>query len=98
MGDKKTVEMKLVTYLPNDPSSISNFDSNGVLSFHFYDPMAVASSFVAIPESIYTYRNNFLKCLGSYTMRLSKEDLFLSNRIWSVSRRRTSQRVSEPTI
>ena len=42
MADKKTVEMKLVTY-SEDPSSISNFDSNGVLSFHFYDPMAVAS-------------------------------------------------------
>ena len=59
MADKKTVEMKLVTYLPKDPSSISNFDSNGVLSFHFYDPMAVASSFVAIPESIYTYKKQF---------------------------------------
>ncbi len=59
MADKKTVEMKLVTYLPKDPSSISNFASNGVLSFHFYDPMAVASSFVKIPESIYTYKKQF---------------------------------------
>ncbi len=59
MADKKTVEMKLVTYLPKDPSSISNFDSNGVLSFHFYDPMAVASSFVAIPESMYSYKKQF---------------------------------------
>ncbi|MDF0681130.1 MAG: cellulase family glycosylhydrolase [Candidatus Nitrosocosmicus sp.] len=59
MADKKTVEMKLLTYLPKDPSSISNFDSNGVLSFHFYDPMAVASSFVPIPESIYTYKKQF---------------------------------------
>ncbi|HKU83788.1 MAG TPA: cellulase family glycosylhydrolase [Candidatus Nitrosocosmicus sp.] len=59
MADKKTVEMKLVTYLPKDSSSISNFDSNGVLSFHFYDPMAVAASFVKIPESMYTYKKQF---------------------------------------
>ena len=64
MADKKTVEMKLVTFLPKDPSSISNFDSNGVLSFHFYDPMAVASSFVKIPESIYTYKKQFPEMFG----------------------------------
>ena len=59
MADKKAVEMKLVTYLPKDSSSISDFDSNGVLSFHFYDPMAVAASFVKIPESMYTYKKQF---------------------------------------
>lgn len=64
VADKKTVEMKLVTYLPKDPSSISNFDSNGVLSFHFYDPMAVASSFVKIPESMYTYKKQFPEMFG----------------------------------
>jgi hypothetical protein len=64
MADRKTVEMKLVTFLPKDPSSISNFDSNGVLSFHFYDPMAVASSFVNIPESIYTYKKQFPEMFG----------------------------------
>ena len=64
IADKKTVEMKLVTYLPKNPSSISNFDSNGVLSFHFYDPMAVASSFVKIPESIYTYKKQFPEMFG----------------------------------
>jgi hypothetical protein len=64
MADRKTVEMKLVTYLPKDPSSISNFEANGVLSFHFYDPMAVASSFVAIPESMYTYKKQFPEMFG----------------------------------
>jgi uncharacterized membrane protein HdeD (DUF308 family) len=64
MADKKTVQMKLITFLPKDSSSISNFDSNGVLSFHFYDPMAVASSFVKIPESMYTYKKQFPEMFG----------------------------------
>jgi hypothetical protein len=38
---------------------MSNFSSNGVLAFHYYDTLAVASSFVAIPESIYTYKVEF---------------------------------------
>jgi hypothetical protein len=60
MVDKKIVSKKLITYLPKDLSSISTFGSNGVLSFHYYDPMAVASSFVIkIPESIYTYKMEF---------------------------------------
>ena len=64
MADKKIVTRKLVTYLPKDPSSISNFDSNGILSFHYYDPIAVANSFVKIPESIYTYKKEFPEVFG----------------------------------
>jgi hypothetical protein len=59
MVDKKLDSIKLITYLPDDPSSMSNFNSNGVLAFHYYDALAVASSFVAIPESIYTYKVEF---------------------------------------
>jgi len=59
MVDKKIDSTKLVTYLPNDLSSISSFGSNGVLSFHYYNLMAVASSFVKIPESMYTYKMEF---------------------------------------
>jgi hypothetical protein len=59
MVDEKIVSKKLITYLPKDLSSISSFDTNGVLSFHYYDAMAVASSFVKIPESLYTYKMEF---------------------------------------
>jgi hypothetical protein len=59
MVDKKLVTKKLETYLPNNLHSISRFGSNGVLSFHYYDTMAVASSFVKIPESLYTYKIEF---------------------------------------
>jgi uncharacterized membrane protein HdeD (DUF308 family) len=59
MVDKKLVTKKLETYLPSDLNTISRFDNNGVLSFHYYDTMAVASSFVKIPESLYTYKIEF---------------------------------------
>jgi hypothetical protein len=59
MVDKKLVTKRLETYLPTDLSSISRFGKNGVLSFHYYDTMAVASSFVKIPESLYTYKTEF---------------------------------------
>jgi uncharacterized membrane protein HdeD (DUF308 family) len=59
MVDKKIDNMKLVTYLPNDLSSISSFSNNCVLSFHYYDAIAVASSFMKIPESLITYRRQF---------------------------------------
>jgi hypothetical protein len=59
MVDKKLVTKKLETYLPSDLDSISRFGNNGVLSFHYYDTMAVASSFVKIPESLYTYKTEF---------------------------------------
>jgi uncharacterized membrane protein HdeD (DUF308 family) len=59
MVDKKLVTKRLETYLPDDLSSVSRFGKNGVLSFHYYDTMAVASSFVKIPESLYTYKIEF---------------------------------------
>jgi len=59
MVDKKLVTKKLETYLPSDLNSISRFGDNGVLSFHYYDTLAVASSFVKIPESLYTYKIEF---------------------------------------
>jgi len=59
MIDKRLVTKRLETYLPEDVSSVSRFGKNGVLSFHYYDTMAVASSFVKIPESLYTYKVEF---------------------------------------
>lgn len=57
MVDKKIVSQKLVTHIPINLNS--NFSSNGVLSFHYYNPMAIASSLVNIPESLYSYKKIF---------------------------------------
>ena len=58
MVDKKLLTKKLETYLPGDLNSNSRFGKNGVLSFHYYDTLAAAVSFVKIPESLYTIKSN----------------------------------------
>ncbi len=73
--DRKIVSKKLITYLPKDLSSISTFGSNGVLSFHYYNPMAVASSFVKIPESIYTYKMEFPIIFGQLLQAATERGL-----------------------
>jgi len=75
MVDKKIFSKELITYLPKDLSSISTFGSNGVLSFHYYDPMAVASSFVNIPESIYTYKMQFPIIFGQLVQAATERGL-----------------------
>ena len=91
MVDKKIDSRKLTTYLPMDISSISSFGSNGVLSFHYYDTMAVASSFVKIPESLYTYRAQFPDIFSAIAPSCHRPGTCpISNRIWSISRGRTS--------
>jgi uncharacterized membrane protein HdeD (DUF308 family) len=50
---------QLVTFLPNNLSSVSTFAQNGVLSVHFYDMMAMASSFMKIPENMYRIKREF---------------------------------------
>src|SRR5215211_4927047 len=50
---------QLVTFLPKNLSSVSTFAQNGVLSVHFYDMMAIATSFMKIPENIYRIKREF---------------------------------------
>src|SRR3712207_2951744 len=59
MVDGKIDSKQLKTFLPKNLSSISSFAQNGVLSFHYYDMMAIASSFLKIPESMYTYKREW---------------------------------------
>jgi cellulase (glycosyl hydrolase family 5)/short repeat uncharacterized protein DUF308 len=73
--DKKIFSKEFITYLPKDMSSISTFGSNGVLSFHYYDPMAVASSFAKIPESIYTYKMQFPVIFGQLVQAATERGL-----------------------
>ncbi len=45
----------IVTYLPSDHSSLDKTASRGVLSFHYYDPIAIAQSLAKIPDNMYRY-------------------------------------------
>jgi uncharacterized membrane protein HdeD (DUF308 family) len=59
MVEGKIDSKQLITFLPKNLSSVSTFARNGVLSVHFYDMMAIASSFMKIPENIYRYKREF---------------------------------------
>jgi len=46
---------QIVTYLPSDPSSLDKIANRGVLSFHYYDPVAITQSLAKIPDNMYRY-------------------------------------------
>ena len=50
---------QLLTFLPKNLSSVSTFAQNGVLSVHYYDMMAIAGSFMKIPENMYRIKREF---------------------------------------
>jgi hypothetical protein len=45
----------IVSYLPSDRVSLDKIGDRGVLSFHYYDPIAIAQSFLKIPDNMYRY-------------------------------------------
>jgi uncharacterized membrane protein HdeD (DUF308 family) len=59
MVDGKIDAKQLITFLPKNLHSISTFSRNGVLAFHYYDMMAIASSFVKMPENMYRYKREW---------------------------------------
>ncbi len=63
MVDGEVKHIQLNTFLPKNISSVSTFAQNGVLSVHYYDMIAVASSFadsyVSIPENMYRYKREW---------------------------------------
>ncbi|MFL6308766.1 MAG: cellulase family glycosylhydrolase [Nitrososphaera sp.] len=59
MVEGKVDSKQLITFLPKNLSSISTFGRNGVLSVHYYDMMAIASSFMKIPENMYAFKRQW---------------------------------------
>lgn len=45
----------IVSYLPSDRVSLDKIGDRGVLSFHYYDPIAIAQSFLKIPDNMHRY-------------------------------------------
>ena len=59
MVEGKLDSKQLLTFLPKNLSSVSTFAQNGVLSVHYYDMMAIAGSFLKIPENMYRIKREF---------------------------------------
>lgn len=45
----------IASYLPSDRVSLDKIGDRGVLSFHYYDPIAIAQSFLKIPDNMHRY-------------------------------------------
>ena len=72
-------EQQIVSYLPSNRASLDKIGERSVLSFHYYDPKAIAQSFLKIPDNMYRYAyqwpNIFAQlvqsCKGAWTCTIS---------------------------
>jgi uncharacterized membrane protein HdeD (DUF308 family) len=55
MIEGKINPKQIVSHLPTDSVSLDKLGERGVLSFHYYDPAAIAGSFLKIPDDMYKY-------------------------------------------
>jgi hypothetical protein len=55
MIEGKTDPKQIVSDLPSDRMALDKIGARGVLSFHYYDPIAIAQSFLKIPDNMYRY-------------------------------------------
>jgi hypothetical protein len=75
MLDGRIDSRQLQTYLPKNLQSVSRCGINGVLSFHYYDTTAMASSFLKIPESMYTYKREWPVIFGQLVQSAKERGL-----------------------
>ena len=54
-------DQQIVSYLPSDRVSLDKIGGRSVLSFHYYDPIAITQSFLKIPDNMYRYANQWPK-------------------------------------
>ncbi len=55
MIEGKIDPKQIVSDLPSDRVALDKISGRGVLSFHYYDPIAIAQSFLKIPDNMYKY-------------------------------------------
>jgi hypothetical protein len=55
MIEGKIDPKQIVSDLPSDRVALDKISGCGVLSFHYYDPIAIAQSFLKIPDNMYKY-------------------------------------------
>jgi hypothetical protein len=46
-------EQKIISFLPSDQITLDKIGNRSVLSFHYYDSMAITQSFLKIPDNLY---------------------------------------------
>jgi len=63
------------SYLPTVPHSLSSITQRGVFSFHYYDTMAIAGSFLKVPENLYKIKREWPHIFSQLTEAAVERDL-----------------------
>jgi hypothetical protein len=77
---KVNVAKHIRTYLPKDSPSPEGLMKRGVLSFHYYEPMATLDAFAKIPDNIYRFKREWPDVFAQLIEAATERDLipFLS--------------------
>lgn len=73
--DSKINPKTINTFLPSDHQSFSNLKQRGVLSFHYYDTMAIAGSFLKVPENLVQIKREWPDIFSQLVKAASTLDL-----------------------
>ena len=80
MLEGKVLAKHIRTYLPIDSSSLEGLMKRGVLSFHYYEPLATLDAFAKIPDNIYRFKREWPDIFAQMVEAATERDLvpFLS--------------------
>ena len=80
MLEGKVLAKHIRTYLPKDSSSLEGLMKRGVLSFHYYEPLATIDAFAKIPDNIYRFKREWPDIFAQMVEAATERDLvpFLS--------------------
>jgi hypothetical protein len=74
-GKVQVMKKNLQTYLPKDPGSLEELKHRSVLSFHYYEPMAMLTSFAKIPDNIYQFKRAWPEIFAQLVKAATDRDL-----------------------
>jgi Cellulase (glycosyl hydrolase family 5)/Glycoside hydrolase family 5 C-terminal domain len=75
MVEGKVLKKNIQTYLPKDPNSLEHLKNRSVLSFHYYEPMAILDSFAKIPDNIYRFKREWPDIFAQLVKAATDRDL-----------------------
>jgi Cellulase (glycosyl hydrolase family 5)/Glycoside hydrolase family 5 C-terminal domain len=75
MVEGKVLKKNIQTYLPKDPNSLEDLKNRSVLSFHYYEPMAILDSFAKIPDNIYRFKREWPDIFAQLVKAATDRDL-----------------------
>lgn len=75
MVEGKVLTKNINTYLPKDSSSLERLRNRGVLSFHYYEPLAILGAFAKIPDNMPRYKQEWPDIFAQMVEAATERDL-----------------------